>query len=106
MNNEISFRQILFACSLQIRQYFLENNFFMELFFLNSSLNNLFESSSIKDFLVDFAVDFLIYSLMCLNISFLVLKLLKYFLSGLILINSQLSSFSNAFCLFFSFLSL
>ena len=30
---------------------------FMELFDLNSSLNNLFESSSIKDFLVDFLVD-------------------------------------------------
>ena len=31
---------------------------FMELFDLNSNLNNLFESSSIKDFLVDSSVNF------------------------------------------------
>ena len=30
---------------------------FIELFDLSSSLNNLFENSSIKDFLVDFLVD-------------------------------------------------
>ena len=33
---------------------------FMELFDLNSSLNNLFERSSIKDFLVDSSVNFLV----------------------------------------------
>ena len=67
---------------------------FIELSFLNYNLNNLFERSSIKDFLVD--------SLMCLCISFMALKILKFSSSGLILINSQLSSFSNAFCLFIS----
>ena len=56
------------------------------------------ESSSIKDFLVDFLVDFL----MCLCISFIVLKKLKSSSSGLILISSQPSSFSIAFCLFIS----
>ena len=30
---------------------------FMELFDSNSNFNNLFESSSIKDFLVDFLID-------------------------------------------------
>ena len=33
---------------------------FMELFDLNSSLNNLFESPCIKDYLVDFSVNFLV----------------------------------------------
>ena len=33
---------------------------FMELFDLNSNLNNLFESSSVKDFLVDSSVNFLV----------------------------------------------
>ena len=33
---------------------------FMELFDLNSNLNNLFEISSIKAFLVDFSVNFLV----------------------------------------------
>ena len=33
---------------------------FMELFDLNYKINNLFESSSIKDFLVDFSVVFLV----------------------------------------------
>ena len=71
----------------------------MELSDLNSSLNNLFESSSTKDFFVDSSVDFLFDSLMCLTISFMALKTLKFSLSGLILINLQLSYFSNAFCL-------
>ena len=66
----------------------------MELFDLNFNVNNLFESSLLKDFLVDF--------LMCLCISFIALKILKSFSSALILINSQLSSFSNAFCLYIS----
>ena len=81
----------------------------MELFDLNSNLNNLFESSSIKDFLVDSSVNFLVNFLICLCISFMALKILKVFASGLILINSQVSYFSNAFCLFISwsiFLSL
>ena len=71
----------------------------MELSDLNSSLNNLFESSSTKGFFVDSSVDFLFDSLMWLNISFMALKTLKFSLSELILINSQPSSFSNAFCL-------
>ena len=36
---------------------------FIELFFLNSNFNNLFESSSIKDFLVNSLVDSLFYNL-------------------------------------------
>ena len=71
----------------------------MELFDLTSNLNNLFESSSIKDFLVDFSVNFLFDFLMCLCISFIALKILKFSSSGSILINFQPSSFSNAFCL-------
>ena len=59
----------------------------MELFLSNSNFNNLFESSSIKDFLVNSSVDSLFDSLMCLNISFWALKILKFSLSGLILIN-------------------
>ena len=62
---------------------------------LNSNYNNLFEISSISDFLADF--------LMCLCILFISWKMLKSFLSGLILINTQ-SMFSNAFCLWISLL--
>ena len=69
---------------------------------LNSSLNNLFESSSTKNFFVDSSVDYLCDSLMCLNISFMGLTTLKSSLSTLILINLQPSSFSKAFCLFIS----
>ena len=68
---------------------------FMELSDLNSSLNNLFESSSIKDFLVDFSVN----SLMCLCISFMALKILKFSPLGLILINAQPSVSFIASCL-------
>ena len=57
----------------------------MELFDLNSNLNNLFESSSIKDFLVDSSVNFLVNFLICLCISFMALKILKVFATGLIL---------------------
>ena len=46
----------------------------MELFDLNSNLNKLFESSSIKVSLVDFLVNFLVDFLMCLCISFIALK--------------------------------
>ena len=42
----------------------------MELYSSNSNFNNLFESSSIEDFLVNSLVDSLFDSLMCLNISF------------------------------------
>ena len=73
------------------------------------TVNNLFESSSMKDFLVDSLVSFLVNFLICPCISFMTLKILKSFSSGLILINSQLSCFSNVFCLFISwsiFLSL
>ena len=71
----------------------------MELFDLNSNLNNLFERSSIKDFFVDFSVNFLVDILMCLCISFIALKILKSFSSEFILINLRSSSLSNAFCL-------
>ena len=43
---------------------------FIELFFSNSNFHNLFESSSIKDFLVNSLADSSFDSLMCLNISF------------------------------------
>ena len=75
---------------------------FIELFDLNSNLDRLFERSSIKDFLVDSSVNFLVDLLIGLCISFIALKLLKIFSSGLIPINSQLSYFSIAFCLFIS----
>ena len=71
----------------------------MELADFNSSLNSLLESSSIKNVLGNSSVDLLFDSLMCLRISMIALKLLKSFLSGLILINLLLSSFSKAFCL-------
>ena len=67
---------------------------FIEWFDLNSSSNSLFEILPIKDFLDDF--------LMCLCILFISLKMLKYFSSGLILLNTKLSSLSNAFCLYIS----
>ena len=51
----------------------------MELFDFKSNLNNLFESSSIKDFLFDFSVDFLVEFLMYLFISSIVLKISKFF---------------------------
>ena len=69
-------------------------------FDLNSNLNNLFESSSIKDSLVDSSVNFLVdltmYIILYLTIS---AKILKFSLAGLILINSQPSLFSIVFCL-------
>ena len=46
---------------------------FMELFDLNSNLNNLFESSSVKDFLVDSLVNCLV-DLVMLPISTKILK--------------------------------
>ena len=39
---------------------YLKHFAFMELFDLNSSLNNLFESSSVRGFLVDSSVNFLV----------------------------------------------
>ena len=45
--------------------------------------------------------DFFGCSLMCLCISFMVLKVLNFSSSGLILINSQPNSFSNPFCQYF-----
>ena len=114
---------ILFVCFLQAKQSFIhfyrlgsifltiyfKHFVFMELFGLNSNLNNLFESSSIKDYLLDFSVNFLVDILMCLCISFIALKILKSSSSGSILINLQPSYFSNTFCLCISwsiFLSL
>ena len=73
----------------------------MELFDVNSSFNNLFERSSMKDYLV--------YSLMCLCISFMTLKILNFSSSGLAVVNSQPNYFSNALYFFISwsiFLSL
>ena len=93
---------------MRLKTYF-KHFVFMELFDLNFNLNNLFESSSIKDFLVDCSVNFLVDFLMCLCISLMALKILKSSLSGLVLMNPQTSSFSIAFCLFISwsiFLSL
>ena len=74
---------------------------FIEWFNSNSNSKSFFEILSVNDFLDDF--------LMCLCISFIALKLLKIFSSGLILINSQPNYFSIAFglCISFSiFLSL
>ena len=62
---------------------------FIERCDLNSSSNSLFEILPVKDFLDDF--------LMHLCILYNSLKMLKSFSSGLILINTQLSSLSNAF---------
>ena len=59
----------------------------MELFDLNSNLNSLFESSSVKDFLVDFSVNFLVDFLKCLCVSFIALKILKSSSSKSTLIN-------------------
>ena len=56
---------------------------------MNFNLNDLFESSSIKDFLVDSSINILVDFLICLCISFIALKILKTFSSELILINSQ-----------------
>ena len=75
---------------------------FMELFDLNSCLNNLFESPSLKDFLVDSSVNFLVDLIIKLCILPISTKILKSFSSGLILIKSQPSSYSIALCLFIS----
>ena len=64
----------------------------MELFDLNSSLNNLSESSS---FLVEFFIDIAIKPCI-LPIS---TKMLNFSLARLILMSLQPSSFSNPFCL-------
>ena len=67
---------------------------FMELFDLKSNPNSLFEMSSIKDtvnFLFDLVMYFCIYPIST--------TVLKFYLAGLILLNSQPSSFSIAFCL-------
>ena len=69
---------------------------FIEWFDLNSDSSSLFERPSIRDFLFDF--------LMCLRILFFSLKMLNFFSSGLILINTQSSSFSRASCLSISLL--
>ena len=91
---------------LQIRQYLLTTYFkhfvFIELFDLNSNLNNLFESSSIKHFLVDTSVNVLVDLVMQFCVLPISTKILKFSLAGLILINSQPSSFSIAFCLYIS----
>ena len=65
----------------------------MSLFDLISNCGSFFESSSIKDFVADFLVDLTI-KLRILPIS---TKILKFSLAGSILINLQLSFFSNAF---------
>ena len=53
---------------------------------LNFIFGSIFERISIKDLLVDF--------LMCLCTSVIALKMFKFSLSGLILINLQCNSFS------------
>ena len=65
---------------------YIEGGIFLTIqwFDLNSSSKNLFERLSIKDFFVDNSVHFL----MCLCILFIALKILKFSLSGLILINT------------------
>ena len=103
---------ILLVCFLQAALFYnLGNVFlttyfkhfvFMELFDLNSNLNNLSEGSSIKGFLVDSSVRFLFASTMNFCILPISTKTSKFSLSGLILINSQSSSFSIAFCLLIS----
>ena len=81
---------------LQCGKYFLATLFnaivIIEWFDSNSNSNSLFQILSVKDFL------------MYLCILLISLKMLKYFSSGLILINTQLSSFSNVFCLSISLL--
>ena len=71
----------------------------MELFDLNSNLNNLFENSSIKNFLVDSSVNFFVDLVMNFFILPISTKIIKFSLAELILINSQPSLFSIAFCL-------
>ena len=72
---------------------------FMQLFDLNSNFNNLFEISSIKASLVDFSVNFLVDLAMQFCVLPISTKILKFSLTGLILINSQPSFFNIAFCL-------
>ena len=80
--------------------FFLTNVFngfvIIEWFDLNSNSNRFFQILFIKDFLNVF--------LMCLCILFISLKMLKSFLSELIIINTQLRPFSNAFYLSISLL--
>ena len=68
------------------------------LFDLNSKLNNLFESLSTKDFLVDSLASFLAELTMQLCVLEISTKTLKFSLAGLILMNSQPNSFSSSFC--------
>ena len=74
---------------------------FIELFDLNSNLNNLFESSSMKASLVDSSVSFLVDLIMKFCILPISTKILKFSLSGLILINSQPSFFFYYFLSFY-----
>ena len=69
---------------------------FMEWFDWNSSSNGLFEIFSTKNFLDD--------SFVCFCILFIALKISKIYSSGLILVNTQQSSFSIAFCVSISWL--
>ena len=68
----------------------------IEWFDLYFNSSNLFEIPSINDFLVDFS--------MCLCILFISLEMLKFSSSGLILINTQSSSFFTVFCISISLL--
>ena len=69
---------------------------FIKGFVLDSNSSNCFERLSISKFVAEF--------LICLCILFISLKMLKFFSSGLIQINTQSSSFSSAFCLSISLL--
>ena len=89
-------------------QYFFTINFkhfdVMELFSSNSNSNIRLEILSIKDFLVDFSVKFLLDLIACRYILFMALNLLKFSSSKLILINLQSSSSSISFLLFHHYL--
>ena len=94
----------LFFHFYNVGERFLTNflvNLDTMLLFLNLDVafNNSFTS-----FIVDFLVIFLVDSLMHLCITFMVLKILIFFSSGLIQMNSQSNYFSNAFFLCISLL--
>ena len=74
---------------------------FIERFDLNSNSSNLFERSSISDFLVDTLVCFLVDLIMCLYIWFISLFMSKSAASGLVLI-IVIPWFSIINCLLFS----
>ena len=101
---------IIFFCILNnMSAYFILLAIFFEqqtlgililliLFFFNSNSNNLLERLSIKYFLVNSSVNFLLDFLMCLCISFKAFLSLKFSSSWLVLINLGSRSFYIACC--------